>query len=100
VPKMGYLYSWWCRGSKAHYSLPKGIHSFINSLIHSSKFNTICNCTIQYLQKEQAISFLFIHDPKKNSIPICNHTFFWSDFYAKNKSRNLFLFIHSWPTTQ
>jgi hypothetical protein len=96
VPKMGYLYSWWCRGFKVHYSLPKGIHSFI----HSSKLNTICNCTIQYLQKEQAISFCSSMTQKKLNTNLQAHIFFYLTFYAKNKSRNLFLFVHSWPTTQ
>lgn len=51
---------------------PKG---FIHSFIHSSKFNTICNCTIQYLPKEQAISFLFIHYPKKLNTNLQSHIF-------------------------
>jgi hypothetical protein len=49
---------------------------YIHSFIHSSKFITICNCTIQYLQKEQAISCLFIHDPKKLTTNLQSHIFF------------------------
>jgi hypothetical protein len=79
---------------------PKGyihtyIHIFIHSFIHSSKLNTICNCTIQYLQKERAISFCSSMTPKKLNTNFAITLFFLSDFYAKNKSRNLFLFVHS-----
>jgi len=74
VPKMGYLYSWWCRGSKVHYSLPKGIHSFIHSFIHQ---NSIPFVIAQFnIYKKNKLFHFCSSMTQKNSIPICNHTFF------------------------